>query len=154
MELTRKLSTVLAPTAYLAKWKSKALVSVAVDPLASDEAERGLKFGDCISLFSAEHNGYMSTDGFSDEICHLKKVPQGQGAQSPLHFENCVFEVVPRFKYDMQVNLNDILSTYGRERESIGVYEDGDVLVENQLKALVKQEARPSHIALCLSWSY
>jgi hypothetical protein len=140
MELTRKLSTVLAPTAYLAKWKSKALVSVAVDPLASDEAERGLKFGDCISLFSAEHNGYMSTDGFSDEICHLKKVPQGQGAQSPLHFENCVFEVVPRFKYDMQVNLNDILSTYGRERESIGVYEDGDVLVENQLKALVKQE--------------
>ena len=68
MELTRKLSTVLAPTAYLAKWKSKALVSVAVDPLASDEAERGLKFGDCISLFSAEHNGYMSTDGYVNEV--------------------------------------------------------------------------------------
>jgi len=64
MELARKLSSVIAPAAYLAKWKSQAVKPVAVEPLASEEAERALTFGDTVSLFSVEHNGYMSTDGY------------------------------------------------------------------------------------------
>lgn len=54
----------MAPAAYLAKWKNQTLPSISVEPLASEEAERGLKFGDCCSLFSVEHNGYISTDGY------------------------------------------------------------------------------------------
>lgn len=64
MDLSRKLSSIIAPTAFLAKWKNAALRAVAVEPLASDEAERTLKYGDLISLFSVEHNGYISTDGY------------------------------------------------------------------------------------------
>ena len=64
MDLSRKLSSVIAPAAFLAKWKNQALPAVAVEPLASEEAERALKYGDLISLFSVEHNGYISTDGY------------------------------------------------------------------------------------------
>lgn len=39
----------------------------------------------------------------------------------------------------MQTNLDELLSTYGRERDSIGVYEDGDPLVERQVKSLALQ---------------
>lgn len=64
MELSRKLSAALTPATVLAKWKSQALPAVAVEPLASEEAERTLKYGDYISLFSVEHNGYIATDGY------------------------------------------------------------------------------------------
>lgn len=67
MDLSRKLSSIIAPAAYLAKWKSRALPAVAVEPLASEEAERTLKYGDFISLFSVEHNGYIATDGYELE---------------------------------------------------------------------------------------
>jgi hypothetical protein len=63
MELSRKLSTAILPMTYLAKWKNTALRQTAVEPLASDEAERSLRIGDYVSLFSVEHNGYLSTDG-------------------------------------------------------------------------------------------
>ena len=76
---------------------------------------------------------------FSDEACSLKKAPQSSTPQAPSDFERCVFEVVPRFKYDMQANLDELLSTYGRDRDSIGLYEDGDPLVERQVKALAQQ---------------
>ena len=64
MDLARKLSSVVAPVAYLAKWKNQTSKAVAVEPLASEEAERALSFGDTVSLFSLEHNGYVSTDGY------------------------------------------------------------------------------------------
>lgn len=69
----------------------------------------------------------------------MKKVPQTAAPTAPSDFERCIFEVVPRLKYDMQVNLDDLLSNYGRDRDSIGIYEDGDPLVERQVKALVQQ---------------
>lgn len=39
----------------------------------------------------------------------------------------------------MQTNLDELLSTYGRDRTSVGVYEDGDPQVERQVKALAQQ---------------
>lgn len=64
MEFSRKLSSVIAPIVTLAKWKQHALRAVAVEPLASEEAERALCYGDNVSLYSVEHSGYISTDGY------------------------------------------------------------------------------------------
>lgn len=63
MELSRKLSTAIAPITYVAKWKNHVLPAVAIEPLAPEEAERSLKIGDQVSLFSIEHGGYISSDG-------------------------------------------------------------------------------------------
>ena len=68
MEFSRKLSSVIAPIITLAKWKQHALRAVAVEPLASEEAEQALCYGDNVSLFSVEHSGYISTDGYANTL--------------------------------------------------------------------------------------
>jgi cytochrome b561 len=83
------------------------------DPLEAEEYENlpQLKFGDSISLYSTDLNGYIFSEGYTDRQCRLQETTNA--------FYNCVFRVFPRFKYDIQKIYNE-----QRKRRERGVGEE------------------------------
>lgn len=122
------------------KWKSQALSNNPIDPLHMDESEMFLKMGDCISLFSVEQGGFVSGNGFDDTGCQLQRPFHSKKPLASPNFVNSVFELVPKYKYDAQITLDHELSNLGRERSSIGIFDQGDHEIEQKLIAMKQHE--------------
>ncbi|KAL6077190.1 Inositol 1,4,5-trisphosphate receptor type 1, variant 2 [Balamuthia mandrillaris] len=80
--------------------------------------ETFLKMGDCVSLYSLEGGGYISSEGFTDSDCKITPLKDKQ--LLPDHFSDCVFRVYPRFKYDAHNELQDMLEASNRTRATVG----------------------------------
>jgi hypothetical protein len=81
------------------------------------EMEQFLNMGDQISLFSEEGPGFLSSEGYLDTDCFLES---GQMSDPPSNFTDCVFTVVPRFKYDAHTAYSETLDRWNRQRDSVG----------------------------------
>ena len=99
------------------------------DPFRHD-AELFLSMGDQISLFSEEGNGFLSSEGYLDHNCTL--IP-GNMQFPPTNFIDCVFTIVPRYKYDAHTAFTETLDRFSRTRDSVG---RGDGREENALQQL------------------
>jgi hypothetical protein len=113
------------------------------DPLIeSAEFDAFLKIGDSISLFSIEGFGYLSSNGFIEKNLKLTK------EVLPVHFSDCVFRIHPRYKYDQQKALNDVLTRLGKDRNSLQKYlnvttnpsDDNEEEEEQLLQTLLQNE--------------
>eukprot|EP01095_Lingulamoeba_sp_RSL-Kostka_P003958 TRINITY_DN15076_c0_g1_i1.p1 TRINITY_DN15076_c0_g1~~TRINITY_DN15076_c0_g1_i1.p1 ORF type:complete len:171 (+),score=45.97 TRINITY_DN15076_c0_g1_i1:248-760(+) len=87
----------------------------------SDKIEHNDKeflcMGDKISLYSIDGNGYLTSEGFTDTNCYVEKSSK---RRLPKNFNDCVYTIVPRYKYDAHNALNESLERWSRDRESIG----------------------------------
>ena len=98
--------------------------------IPKNEQELFLNMGDQISLFSEEGGGFLSSEGYLDNNCYLEP---GSHTSPPKNFNDCVFTVVPRFKYDAHMAFSEYLDRWSRSRESIGKGEGDE---EQGLKSL------------------
>lgn len=133
---TTSLKQIASGIASAMRWKNFALSNHNTDPLNYDESEKFMKMGDSISLFSVEQGGFISANGFDEQGCQLKRPPSSKNNLACQNFIDCVFEVFPKFKYDAQITLDHELSNIGRERSSIGKFEQGDQDIEKRLVSL------------------
>ncbi len=60
----------------------------------------GLRIGDHVSLFSANHFGFMSADGFADDS--IRVYTMNPNDLCPPEFENCVFQLQVKLTYFAQ----------------------------------------------------
>ena len=117
----------LAPGGMMRKFRSTVLSTIAAKKLhagvdanknrSQTEQELFLNMGDQISLFSEEGNGFLSSEGYLDNNCYLEP---GALSYPPANFNDCVFTVVPRFKYDAHTAFSEALDRWNRSRDSIG----------------------------------
>lgn len=125
--LTTTLRSTVLSTMAMRKFRS-GLPNLKDDPNPfQPETELFLSMGDQISLFSEDGNGYLSSEGYLDNSCCLSP------ANSSSNFTDCVFEVVPRYKYDAHNAFIEALDRYSRTRESIGKGEGEEEEILKQL---------------------
>src|SRR3989338_8109057 len=96
----------------------KALVD---GPLLMASEQVPLVMGALVSLFSVEGDGYMLSEGFVNSNCLISthEREKSTGSRIPPNFEDCVFRIVPKHKYDARNELNDALTRFNRDRSSI-----------------------------------
>ena len=89
-----------------------------------------LSMGDQISLFSVDGGGYLASEGFIDTSSFLQSTI---GDSVPTNFTtDSIFNIVPRYKYDAQIALNEYLERWSLNIEHIGNVGDK----ESELKFL------------------
>lgn len=106
--------------------QQKRRVGASVD---GGEDEAILHMGDTISLLYSETpaegdmysegSGYLYSEGFIDTGCKLMLL--GRRHRIPASFPNCIFRILPRYKYDAHNTLNEMLERLSRQRSSIGL---------------------------------
>jgi hypothetical protein len=86
---------------------------------ADEEDESFLAMGDHISLFSMDGCGYLSSEGFIDNNCFLQCQPVSD-APLPSNFTTeSVFCIVPKYKYDAQIAMNDYIERWSVKMDSL-----------------------------------
>jgi Inositol 1,4,5-trisphosphate/ryanodine receptor/MIR domain len=83
-----------------------------------ESAEQGaVTMGALVSLYAVEADGYLLSEGFTESDCSVAEAQFG--ANIPATFEDCVFKIVPKYKYDAHHALNEALDRLNRDRSSI-----------------------------------
>ena len=95
--------------------------AISEGPLLLAAEQVPLVMGGLISLFSVEADGYMLSEGFVNTNCSISHydISRPGSSKVPPNFEDCVFRVVPKHKYDARNELNEALTRFNRDRSSI-----------------------------------
>ncbi len=83
------------------------LLASVTDSSMTDDG--GLRVGDQISVFSAEHFGFMSADGFADDSINVDTMKPNDPC--PPEFENSVFQLQVKLTYFAQERVQPPLCT-------------------------------------------
>src|SRR3989338_10216384 len=79
-------------------------------PLLMASEQVPLVMGALVSLFSVEGDGYLLSEGFVNSNCSIsyyEREKAGNSSKIPANFEDCVFRIVPKHKYDARNELNE-----------------------------------------------
>lgn len=90
------------------------------EPLLTQQEQTPMVMGALVSLYSADGEGYFISEGFVDTDCSVP-CPDSKTTTSriPSNFEDCVFRIVPKYKYDARNELNETLGRFNRDKSSI-----------------------------------